>query len=84
MITILNRKELIVTFSMERQAEIREILASKNVEYYVKVVNRKSPSPMAGGSRGRTGTFGENLNLAYEYIIYVKKSDYDQAAYLIR
>lgn len=81
MITFFNRKELLVTFSMERQAEIREILASKNVEYFVNVVNRKSPS---GGSRRNTATFGENADLQYEYKIYVKKFDYDQAAYLIR
>lgn len=81
MITILNRKELIVTFSVDKQAEIREILASKSLEYYVKVANRKGPS---GGSRRNTATFGEKADLQYEYIIYVKKSDYDQAAYLIR
>lgn len=84
MITILNRKELTITFSMKIQSEIREILQTNHIEYTIKVINRKSPSPFSAGTRARTGTFGENLDLAYEYIIYVKKQDYEEASYLIR
>ena len=71
MLTIFNRKEIAVTFSMQEQARIKNILAQNNIESYIKVINRKSPSPFSAGSRATTGTLGENLALEYEYIIYV-------------
>ncbi|KEZ86207.1 hypothetical protein [Lacrimispora celerecrescens] len=83
MITIFNRKELIITFGMQRQAKIRELMAQYSIQYSIKVINRKSPSPFDAGSRARTGTFGENLQLEYEYILYVKKIDYKKANAII-
>ena len=84
MITIFNRKELTITFSMEKQSQVRDILRANNMEYSIKAINRKSPSPFSPGSREITGTLGENLELAYEYIIYVKKQDYEKASHLIK
>lgn len=83
MITIFNRRELINTFSMSKQSEIRTLLANNKIDYIIRTVNRKSPSPFSVGSRARTGTFGENEELMYEYIIYVKKQDYEQACHLL-
>lgn len=83
MIHIFNRKELYITYSMQSQAKIRNVLAENGIDYHVKVVNRKSPSPLAAGSRARTGTFGEKLELEYEYIFYVKKEDYERASLLV-
>ena len=82
MITILNRKELVITYSMEEQAKIRSTLSQNNIKYSVKVVNRKSPSPFAAGTRAKTGTYGEKLELEYEYIIYVHKKDYENACFV--
>ena len=42
-----------------------------------------SPSPFSSGMRSRTGTFGQNMDLNYEYIIYVHKKDYEKATYVI-
>lgn len=84
MITLFNRKELISTYDMGEQSEIRDILAQNKIDYDIKTLNRKSPSSLAAGSRARTGTFGEKLDLEYEYTIYVKKDDYEEAAYLIK
>lgn len=84
MITIFNRKELFVTFDMQKQAEIRQILQAHGIDYQIKVTNRKSPSPIGAGSRARTGTFGENLSIANEYRIFVHKDDYEQAVYLMQ
>ena len=83
MITALNRKELLVTFDMETQARVRNVLADNNIDYKIKTVNRMSPSPAAAGARSHTGTLGQNLNQMYEYIIYVKKEDYEKAKALI-
>jgi len=83
MITIFNRKELFITYSMSEQAKIRDKLSQSNIKYYIKTVNRMSPSPFSSGMRSRTGTFGQNMDLNYEYIIYVHKKDYEKATYVI-
>ena len=83
MITIFTRKELLITFDMKRQSEVRDILAINGVNYIIKVTNRLSASPF-GSSRARIGSFGMNQNSAYEYKIYVHKKDYDKALKLIR
>ena len=84
MITIFNRAELSVTFRLEEQSRIRQILADHKIDYYVKTINRDSPSPFSAGSRSRTGSFGMNPDMMYEYKIYVRKSDLDKARFLIR
>ena len=68
MITVFNRKELIVTMEMNRQAEVRDILSKNNIEY----------------RRAQTGSFGINPDYSYEYKIYVHKKDYEKAAQLLR
>jgi len=83
MLTIFNRQELTITYDIRRQSEICDILAQNGIEYSVKVINRKSSSPFAAGSRARSGTFGENLQVSYEYIIYVNKSEYSKASAII-
>ena len=79
MITIFNRREVLSTFDMKKQSEARQLLAQNGI----KVINRKRPSPFSAGSRAYTGTFGERLEFEYEYTIYVKKSDYDKASYIL-
>lgn len=82
MITLFNRKELIVTLSMEVQAQVRSKLQEQGIDYSIKTINRKSPSAFSD-TRARTGTFCENLAVEYEYVIYVKKEDYDRAAAVV-
>ncbi|SEU25485.1 hypothetical protein SAMN05443270_3991 [Lacrimispora sphenoides] len=79
MITIFNRKELISTYDMKKQVEVRDLLNQFKIPYSINVINRKSPSLFGAGSRARTGTFGENLKLEYQYIIFVRKTDYEKA-----
>lgn len=78
MITIFNRKELLSTNEMQRQAQAGQRLADSGIDYHVKVINRNSPSPLAAGSR-----FGEKLEFAYTYIIYVKRTDFSRARAVI-
>ncbi len=78
MITIFNRKELISTYDMKKQVEVRDLLNQFKIPYSINVINRKSPSIFGAGSRARTGTFGENLKLEYQYI-FVRKTDYEKA-----
>ena len=84
MITIFNRKELMVTFDLSEQARIRMLLAAEGIDYSVKTVNRLSSSPFSAGSRSRTGTYGQNTEAMIEYSIYVKKTDYERAVKVIQ
>lgn len=83
MITIFNRKELISTYEMKKQGEIRALLDAEGIDYSVRVINRNSPSPFAAGSRARTGTYGEKLELEYEYTIFVRRRDYENARFVL-
>lgn len=83
MITLFNRKELIATFDMKKQGQVRALLQTNGIDYQVKVINRGSPSPFAAGTRARTGSFGQSMALSYEYKIYVKKADYERALSLL-
>ena len=87
MITLFNRKELLITFSMSEQAEVRNILSDNKIDYIIKTINRKSPSPLntisPEGTRAFTGTLGENLSISYEYIIFVHRKDYEQAQFIL-
>ena len=83
MITIFNRKELIITTDMKRQSGIRNILANNNIDYVIKTTNLQN-APVVGANRGRTGSFGINQDYSYEYKIFVHKKDYGRAKLLIR
>ena len=83
MITIFNRKELIITTDMKRQSDIRNVLTNNNINYMIKTTNLQN-APVVGANRGRTGSFGINQDYSYEYKIFVHKNDYDRAKLLIR
>lgn len=76
MITIFNRAEVCTTYSMQEQSEIRNLLTQEGIDYSLKTVNLKSPSPM-------TGSFGEDLSKTYEYIFYVHKDDIEKAKHIV-
>ena len=82
MITVFNRKELIITMEMNRQAEVRDILSQNGFDYTVKTTNLQT-APILGGRRGHTGNLGINPAHSYEYKIYVHKKDYEKAVSLI-
>lgn len=84
MITLFNRKELMVTFDINEQARLRGILNAEGIDYSVKTVNRLSSSSLSAGSRVRTGTFGQNTDMMIEYVFYVKRAEYERALYLIQ
>ena len=83
MISIFNRKELLITYDMKKQSDVRTVLKNHKIEYKVKVKNILSPTPLSSGSRAHMATVGIDLSKAYEYKIYVKTSDYEKALYLM-
>jgi hypothetical protein len=54
---------------MKEQMDIREALSNNNIDYYIRTINRMSPSMFSRGTRGRSGSFGQNIDLNYEYIL---------------
>ena len=83
MISVFNRKELLITYDIKKQSGVRTVLKNHEIEYTVKVKNILSPTPLSFGSRAHMTTVGIDLSKAYEYKIYVKASDYDKALYLM-
>ena len=83
MITIFNRKELLITMDVSRQSDIRNVLSANDIDYSIKVTNLQSASVFEN-KRGRFGTFGVNQNYSYEYKIYVHKKDFERACNLIK
>lgn len=84
MINIFNRKELFITFSINEQARIRKILADNKIDYSIKVIDRMNTSSIPGGTRSSVGTLGQNSNNMCEYIIYVRKIDFEKAEILMK
>ena len=80
MITLFNRKELLCTFDMKKQAEVRDILWKYDISYEVRVSDRADV--FVGGRM----TADDDLAVPEhqtEYLIYVKKDDYEKAMFLV-
>ena len=77
MITVFNRKELLVTTNMEEFARVMDILDQNRIEYDIKV------NDSTDRNWGHSSQLGINRNLACLYYVYVRKRDYDHASYLI-
>jgi hypothetical protein len=76
MIHLFNRKELLLTSSLEHQARVRDLLAANKIPYRVKTSSNLS--------RSRTVLPGMRMDVRYQYRIYVKKEDYEKAKYVLR
>jgi hypothetical protein len=78
MITLFNRKEVFATYSMKKQSEIRDLLAGAGIDCFVKTISRTSPSVFSD-TRAITGPLGQDRQTALEYVIYVRKDDFERA-----
>ena len=76
MIHLFNRKELLLTSSMERQARVRDMLAANKIPYLVRTSSNIS--------RSRRAIPGMRMDLLYQYYIYVKRCDYEKANFLLK
>lgn len=83
MITFLNRKEVFTTFSMEEQAEVRELFSREKIDYRLKVISRSSPSPVGRGTRATMGSLGQDSQLDRQYLFFTASKDYDAAKALL-
>ncbi len=83
MITIFNRAELVITYDMKQQADVRNILSANNIKYIIRTKSPQTSNWGRAGMRSKTGTLGINQDCSYEYKIYVKKKDWEMAKHLI-
>lgn len=82
MITLFNRRELLVTDSMKRQSEIRALLSKNGIGYSLKT-RGQDDSLTRSDVRARTGSAGIDLEHMYMYTFYVHKDDYEKAQHVI-
>lgn len=69
-------QELCVTHSMKEQSKMRRTLDAQHIPHRIRTKSR------VGSSRS-LGTSGVDLEKMYEYRIFVRKNDLDQARYVI-
>lgn len=79
MITIFNRKELIVLVSMQKLFHVREALANAGIESHVK---SSGAMPFTAGRKHGIPMIDQDS--AYTYTIYVHKENYDRAVAAIQ
>lgn len=91
MINIFNRKEICITYDTAEQARVREILSDHHIDYEVFTKDLAHSSQLGatagtvsiGGMLKADSVAGVDLHHCIEYKIYVKKSDYEQALYVL-
>ena len=73
MLMFWNRKELMITTDLNRQADICNALADHHIACHVTVRDLVGKSSL-----------GIDRKYSYEYRIYVRRKDYEKAKWLIR
>lgn len=73
------KKEVLVTFSLEDFCRVKEALAANHMEYDWRI------KPEAGSGRDRTmGTAFMDQTVLRQYYLYVKRRDYEKAEVIMR
>lgn len=80
MITIWNRRELLSTFSQEDYAHAADRLRTARIPYSSRVVHQEAASGWGAGRRGLYGSLGMNPASTRQYILYVRRQDFEEAA----
>ena len=81
MITVFNRRELLMTYDLRQVSDLRELLRGNRIDYYVKVSGPRSAASIGAG-RSRMYSFGHDSNLE-RYTVYVRKTDWEYARHLL-
>ena len=81
-INVFNRREVLITFDLNRFNEARCTLDVAGINYICRTRNLVSSSYVT--DKRTRGIPGINYDYAYEYKKFVHKDDYEQALYVIR
>ena len=75
MIHFFNRRELLMTYDLRQVNELRDLLLANRIDCQVKVIN----SPMGAGRNRLVVSRRQE-----QHIVYVHKTDWEYAMYLLR
>ena len=79
MVTLVNRRELIVLFSQQKLYAVQAALHGAGIPYHTKF---STPLGRIGG-RARANPF-QDYDVSHDYKVYVRKDDYDRAVKAIQ
>lgn len=81
---LFNKKDLYIGYSIDDFSNIIHILKKEGIKYSYKIISHSTQwFGVMGTTRGHFGNTGTNINFDKQYVISVKKDDYEQAEYLI-
>ncbi len=80
---LFNKEDVYIGYSMEELAKVREILSRESIEYRYKIINSSTPGLGRSATRGNLGSRGMKMDYDKQYVVSVKKSDYETAKYLV-
>ena len=75
----MEQERAVCTFDMKKQAEVRDILWKFDISYEMRVSDRADFFVS-----GRTTSTDADIDHQTEYLIYVRKEDYDRAMFLVQ
>ena len=78
-LTVFNRREVLVTFSSDEFARAREALAHAQINYVLRIVNLESAKGWGPDRRSTYGSLGMNQQYTKQYVLFVHKRDYVEA-----
>ncbi|WP_097027167.1 hypothetical protein [Clostridium peptidivorans] len=74
---LFNKEDVYIGYSLEELSKVRGILEKEGIKYICKVINH------SGTTRGKFRSLGINMRYEKQYIVSVKKNDYEKAKYLV-
>ncbi|MGN7300314.1 hypothetical protein [Ferdinandcohnia sp. SAFN-114] len=78
-----NKEDVYIGYSMEELSKVRDILASNGIKCTYSVINSSGKMVGRGTTRGNFGSAGMNHNYEKQYVVSVKKKDFEEAKYII-
>lgn len=81
-------KEVYVGTSLTKISELKDILLKNKIQYKIKTISNEDSNfsiftMFFNSGRRAKGSYGVQSEYAKTYYLYVKKSDYDKAKYLL-
>ena len=83
MIFFLNKEDVYIGYSIEELSKVRRIISQEGIKYTYKVINHSGQWLRRGTIRGNFGSYGMNMAYERQYVVSVKKKDYEKAKYLV-
>lgn len=74
---LFNKKDVYIGYSLEELLKVRGVLEKEGIKYIYKVINHSDTT------RSKFGSFGINMRYEKQYIVSVRKDDYEKAKYLV-